>query len=356
MAISGSVEAVQSRLEKDRLADLQRHFDAAFGSIQRAAVLTQRLLAFSRKQPLDPSATDVNQLMKGSEDLVRHATGDRVELMLKLYPDLWLAMLDPHQLQNALLNLCTNARDAMPDGGTITIESSNARLAGNSATALELPAGDYVRLDVTDTGFGMADDVVERAFDPFFTTKPVGEGTGLGLSMVHGFVHQSGGQIDIRSRQNIGTQVCLYLPRYTGPQNAMGQAVVEGDAAVTSAGQRIVVIDDEAIIRMLVVNVLEEAGFHVTEAFDGASGLKVLENEAQVDLLITDVGLPGGINGRQLADAVRITRPSLKVLFITGYAEQIVSGDRPLEDGMFILSKPFLMEELLKRTQDILAI
>jgi CheY-like chemotaxis protein len=265
-----------------------------------------------------------------------------------------MVLADPNQLENALLNLCINARDAMPDGGTLTIETANRTLEGAEARTLELPAGPYVSLRVSDTGSGMTEDVIARAFDPFFTTKPMGEGTGLGLSMVYGFARQSGGQARIYSKPGDGTKVCLYLPRYVGAETVPESPAGAGESP-RGDGETVLVVDDEPSVRLLIVEVLEDLGYCVLQAENGAAGLKILQSARRIDLLVTDVGLPGGMNGRQLADAALVTRANLKILFITGYAEKAVIGDGQLKPGMYILTKPFSLEKLGGRISDIIA-
>jgi CheY-like chemotaxis protein len=262
--------------------------------------------------------------------------------------------VDRAQLESALLNLVINARDAMPDGGSLIIETTNQILDEAEAKALELPPADYVSLRVSDTGGGMTEAVIARAFDPFFTTKPMGEGTGLGLSMVYGFARQSGGQARIQSQLGCGTQVSLYLPRHTG-DDAAPQATRGGPRAKRGDGQTVLVVDDEPNVRLLIKEVLEELGYNVLESENGASGLQVLQSNRRMDLLVTDVGLPGGMNGRQLADAALATRPDLKVLFITGYAESAVIGEGRLKPGMHILTKPFSLDSLGTRVKDIMS-
>jgi CheY-like chemotaxis protein len=264
-----------------------------------------------------------------------------------------LTKIDPSQLENSLLNLCINARDAMaPHGGRLTIETANKWLDDRAAMDRDLPPGQYLSVCITDTGTGMSADVIARAFDPFFTTKPLGEGTGLGLSMVYGFVRQSGGQVRVYSELGRGTTMCLYLPRYTG--DAESSADVAEEAIGTGEGETVLVIDDEPAIRMLIVEVLEEAGYAAIEAADGPAGLRTLQSDTRIDLLITDVGLPGGMNGRQVADAARVVRPGLKVLFITGYAENAVVGNGHLDKGMEVLTKPFEMSTLANRIRDLI--
>ncbi|MDP4027064.1 PAS domain-containing protein, partial [Methylobacterium sp. NEAU 140] len=325
--ITGSLELMQTRIGQGRLKDVDRYMAAAQGAAQRAAALTHRLLAFSRRQTLDPRATDVNRLVAGMEELIRRTVGPAVRIETDPDPDLWPALVDPHQLENALLNLCLNARDAMPEGGRITIVTANRRLDEAAARAGDVPAGDaippgaYLSLCVADTGTGMSPEVVARAFDPFFTTKPTGQGTGLGLSMIYGFARQSGGQVRIASTPGRGTRVCLYLPRHDGPAEAAAAVAGPGAAPRAERGETVLVVDDEPTVRMLVTEVLEDLGYTAIEAGDSAAGLRVLHSDVRVDLLVTDVGLPGGMNGRQMADAGRARRPALKVLFITGYAD-----------------------------------
>ncbi|CAN5264053.1 hypothetical protein BH09PSE1_BH09PSE1_02850 [soil metagenome] len=351
--ITGSLELLARRLSEGRLNGMERYIDAAQGSAQRAASLTQRLLAFSRRQTLDPKATDVNRLIAGMEDLIRRSVGPDVEVEVVGAGGLWTTRIDPSQLENALLNLCINARDAMaPAGGRLTIETANKWLDDRAGRERDLPPGQYVSLCVTDTGSGMTPDIQAQVFDPFFTTKPLGQGTGLGLSMIHGFVRQSGGQVRIYSEVGKGTTMCLYLPRFTGDL----ETADETDAAALphgGHGETVLVIDDEETVRMLVVEVLTDAGYHVLEAPDGPSGLDILRTDVRIDLLITDVGLPGGMNGRQVADAAREVRPALKVLFITGYAENAAVGNGHLDPGMEVMTKPFVMAALGEKVRDM---
>jgi PAS domain S-box-containing protein len=352
--ITGSLELMATRLAQGKVAELTRYLALAQGSAQRAAALTHRLLAFSRRQTLDPKPTDINQLVGGMYELIRRTVGPAVAVDVIGAPALWAVLADPNQLENALLNLCINARDAMPDGGSLSIETGNRLLQMGEAKDLQLQAGEYVWLKVSDTGGGMTAAVIERAFDPFFTTKPIGEGTGLGLSMVYGFVRQSGGQARIDSQPGKGTTVCLYLPRYSGDDrifepSAGARKALHGD------GETVLVVDDESNVRLLINEVLEDLGYKVLQAENGAAGLQILESNQRVDLLVTDVGLPGGMNGRQLADAALVTRPDLKTLFITGYAENAVTGASHLKPGMHILTKPFSLETLGTRIREIIA-
>ena len=353
--IAGSLEMLQTRMAQGRLGDLERYITAAQGASKRAAALTHRLLAFSRRQTLEPKAADVNRLIAGMEELVRRTVGPAVAIEVVAAGGLWTTLVDPNQLENALLNLCINARDAMPDGGRLTIETANRWLDERSAEERELPPGQYVSLCVSDTGTGMSSTVIERAFDPFFTTKPIGQGTGLGLSMIYGFARQSGGQVRIYSEPGQGATVCLYLPRHLGEAGAIEIAAEPLAPQRAEQGETVLVVDDEPTVRMLVSEVLQDLGYTALEAADGASGLRVLQSDARVDLLITDVGLPGGMNGRQVADAGRMLRPRLKVLFITGYAENAVVGHGHLEPGMRVLTKPFMMDVLARRIKDLIA-
>ncbi|SHJ73964.1 PAS domain S-box-containing protein [Roseomonas rosea] len=350
----GSLELLRTRVAQGRLTDLERYLTAAQGAASRAAALTHRLLAFARRQTLDPKPTDANRLVAGMEDLLRRTVGPAIRIETRLAPDLWPVLCDPNQLESAILNLCINARDAMPDGGQIVIETANAEFTGQAAQDRDIPPGGYVTVAIADTGTGMPPEVQERAFDPFFTTKPLGQGTGLGLSMVYGFARQSGGHVRIQSAHGAGTRVKIDLPRHSGTAEAEASEPMPGAASRARAGETVLVVDDEATIRMLVAEVLQERGFAVIEAPDGPSGLKILESDMPIDLLITDVGLPGGMNGRQLADAARQLRPTLKVLFITGYAETAVMGEGQLEPGMHVMTKPFPMDALASRLGQIL--
>jgi PAS domain S-box-containing protein len=351
--ISGSLEMLERRIAQGRLSGVERYIAGAQGAARRAASLTQRLLAFSRRQTLDPKPTDVNRLVGSVEELIRRTVGPSVAVEVVGAGGLWIIKVDPSQLENALLNLCINARDAMPEGGRITIETANRWLDDRAARAQELSPGQYISLCVTDTGTGMTPDVIAHAFDPFFTTKPLGQGTGLGLSMIHGFARQSGGQVRIYSELGKGTTMCLYLPRFTGAVDLAD----ESDALPVvddGHGETVLVIDDDVTLRVLMVEVLEEAGYVVIASGDGAAGLKILQSDARIDLLITDVGLPGGMNGRQVADAGRVTRPDLKVLFITGYAENAAIGNGFLDAGMQVMTKPFVMTVLGNKVRDMI--
>ena len=353
--IAGSLELLQARIAQGRLGEIDRYVTAAQGAARRAAALTHRLLAFSRRQTLDPRATDMNRLVADMEELIRRTVGPEIAVEVVAAGGLWTTLVDPNQLENALLNLCLNARDAMPTGGNLTVETANRWLDGMVARNLDLAPGQYVSLCVSDNGAGMTPEVAARAFDPFFTTKPIGSGTGLGLSMIYGFVRQSGGQARIYSEPGRGTMVCLYLPRHRGPAEQPEAPAEFAEALRAGQGESVLIVDDEPTVRMLVTEVLQDLGYTAIEAADGAAGLRVLQSEARVDLLVTDVGLPGGMNGRQLADAGRALRPGLRVLFITGYAENAVISHGHLEHGMHVLTKPFAMEALALRIKDLVS-
>jgi PAS domain S-box-containing protein len=348
----GNLELLQHRVARGRLEDIDRFILAAQGAGRRAASLTQRLLAFSRRQTLDPRPTDVNRLIGSLEDMLRRTIGPENSLEVVGAGDLWTAFIDAGQLENALLNLCINARDAMADGGRLTIETANIWLDDHSARERDLTAGQYLSICVSDTGSGMDRQTIARAFEPFFTTKPLGQGTGLGLSMIYGFARQSGGQVRIHSEVGVGTTICIYLPRHLGDAEARQEAV---HPALPDGGSgTILIVDDEATIRHLIDEVLDDVGYTVIGAADGAAGVKVLQSGAHIDLLITDVGLPNGMNGRQVADAGRALRPGLKVLFITGYAENAAVGNGHLERGMELLTKPFSLDALVAKVNEMM--
>jgi PAS domain S-box-containing protein len=345
-AISGSLELMQSKIARGRVNEAQRYIEAAQAASKRAAALTHRLLAFSRRQTLSPTSTDANQLVKGMEDLVRRTIGPAIKLDVAAKDNLWMTHVDQNQLENALLNLCINARDAMPAGGQLTVETANFVVDERMAQEGDLAPGQYVALSVADTGIGMTSDVKARAFDPFFTTKPLGSGTGLGLSMIYGFAKQSGGQVRIYSEVGRGTMVCLYFPRFVSEQGSAPSRIAQTTALQAKPGEAVLVVDDEELVRMLVVEVLEELGYVTYEAGEAASSLRTLKSSARIDLLVTDIGLPGEMNGRQLADAARALRPELKVLFITGYTADAVIDQGNIGPGMHVMTKPFLMEAL----------
>jgi signal transduction histidine kinase len=354
--ISGNLEIMQTRISQGRVAELGRYAAAALTSVGRAAALTHRLLAFSRRQTLSPKPTDASALIAGMGDLIRRTVGPAVRVEEVHAADLWTTLCDPNQLENALLNLVINARDAMPDGGTLVLQAANAAVDDPYVSRqAEAEATRYVVLTVGDTGTGMPAEVVARAFDPFFTTKPMGEGTGLGLSMVYGFAKQSAGHVYIDSQPGHGTKVRLYLPRH------LGEAVSEqGDAlkepgSCAHRGETVLVVDDEPTIRMLVCEVLAELGYASAEAGDALQGLAILQSRRRIDLLVTDVGLPNGMNGRQLADAAIRLRPGLRVLFITGYAETAAIGRGQLGSAMDVITKPFALHALATKINAMIA-
>jgi len=352
--ITGSLDLMKSRLAQGRINDLERYITAAQGAASRAATLTHRLLAFARRQTLEPKPVNANKLISGMEELVRRTVGPEVQIETVLAAGLWTCFCDPNQLENAILNLCINGRDAMPAGGRITIETANTWVDETTGAEREMAPGQYVAICVTDTGEGMTPEVTSRAFDPFFTTKPAGKGTGLGLSMIYGFARQSNGQARIYSEVGEGTTVKIYLPRHMG--KAAGEEDQEAKVPLprAEAGETVLVVDDEPTVRMLIGDTLNELGYTGIEAADAASGLKVLESDAKIDLLITDVGLPGGMNGKDMAEQARAKRPDLKVLFITGYAQNAAISNGKLDPGMHVLSKPFAMEKLASRIRQII--
>jgi CheY-like chemotaxis protein len=352
--ITGSLALVRRRLEQGRTNEVDRFIADASHSAKRAAALTHRLLAFSRRQPLDPKPVHANPLIASMADLLRRTLGERIALELALLDGLWLTLCDANQLENAVLNLCINARDAMPDGGTLTVATDNLEVEPDGLGRQgELAPGAYIRIAVTDSGTGMAPQVVSRAFDPFFTTKPLGQGTGLGLSMIYGFARQSGGDVRIDSEPGRGTTVRLFLPRYRGePLAPAGEAAGTG-AHRANAGDAVLVIEDEAVVRSLIVEVLGDLGYQAIEAADGPSGLAILMGPRKIDLLVTDIGLPG-LNGRQVADAARVHRPELKVLLMTGYAENALAVANMLDAGMALITKPFAIEDLTERLREMM--
>ena len=393
--IIGSIELMKRRIESGRVDGLERFMDAANASAHRAASLTHRLLAFSRRQSLDARAIDVNDLVGSLEDLLVRTIGEQVTLRVRLAPDLPLARADANQLENALLNLAINSRDAMPQGGQLLIETSSLdygseahgtevrrdragaqaalRIAAPGPEAGQearqeaetaddavdaLPVGRYVVLSVADTGVGMTADVLARAFEPFYTTKPLGQGTGLGLSMIYGFARQSGGSVRIQSSPGKGTIVRLCLPVATSapepvPAAAGDPGLDEPAAARRAAGGTVLVVEDDPAVRLLVLEVLAELGHAAIEAADAHAAIPLLDSSRRIDLLVSDVGLPG-MNGRQLAEIARQTRPGLRVLFMTGYAENATIRSGFLADGMQMIIKPFALDAMAARIRDMI--
>jgi signal transduction histidine kinase len=352
--ITGSLDLLKLRLQLGKLENVDKLIAGAMNSAQRAAGLTHRLLAFSRRQPLDPKPVKANQLIAPMEELLRRTLGEKIRLELVLSGGLWTTLCDPHQLESAILNLCINARDAMPDGGRLTIETSNAWLDdAYVAQHADLQSGQYVCISVSDSGVGMPPDVLAKAFDPFFTTKPIGQGTGLGLSMIYGFCKQSSGHAKLYSELGQGTTARLYLPRHHGEASAPPEPPQLGEAHQSLHGEVVLVVEDEPVVRALVIEVLVGLGYRTLEAADGGAALRILESKQRIDLLVTDVGLPV-MNGRQVYDAAAQTRPGLKVLFMTGYAENAALGNGFLEPGMELITKPFSMEKLASQISRIL--
>ncbi|QHF02187.1 response regulator [Pseudomonas asturiensis] len=355
MGVTGNIELLQSRVKQERFSELDRYIGSALEGSRRAASLTHRLLAFSRRQTLAPTSTDLDQLVAGMDELIRRTVGPSIDMQVRPSQGLWSTMVDQHQLENSLLNLCINAKDAMPDGGQLLIETANRHLDAVSAARYELTAGRYVELIVSDTGTGMTRDVMGRAFDPFYTTKPIGMGTGLGLSMIYGFARQSGGGVSIESQVGRGSKLTIFLPMFEGEaQLPEPDSSLILPAPISAGGETILVVDDEKAIRQLVTEVLEELGYQVLQAERGAEALVILQSKAAIDLLITDVGLPGGMNGRQVADAARAVRPDLNILFVTGYAENAALAHDTLEPGMYVLPKPLSIAALTARVTELL--
>ncbi|MBV7561215.1 ATP-binding protein [Pseudomonas sp. sia0905] len=349
--ILGSLELIQRKLPANDHPQLARFVDAAIASANRGASLTHRLLAFARRQSLDLRPVQVNTLVCALEDLLVRTLGEQIALEIQLADDLWPTRSDSHQLENALINLAINARDAMPDGGTLRIETRNTQLGESEAHNYQVPPGDYLLLSVSDTGCGMPEEIIRHAFEPFFTTKPIGQGTGLGLPMVYGFVKQTGGYLHLESQVGRGTTLSLYLPRL--PVAPTEQPVDARRDAPRGTGERILVVEDDQVVRMLMIEVLEELGYQLIQASDAQSALGLLERHAPLDLLLTDVGLPG-MNGRQLADAARQRQPGLKVLFATGYAEGAELRDGYLGKDMDMIAKPFSFESLAGKLKAML--
>ena len=351
--IIGSLDLMRKRVEQRRFGELDRYFDVALASARRAAALTHRLLAFSRRQPLSLRRTDVNASVAEMEDLFRGTIGSTVTVETKLCAAAWPVSCDPNQLENALLNLVVNARDAMPEGGRILIETANATLAEARGAIATVPGGDFLVLTVTDAGTGMTPEVMARAFDPFFTTKPQGKGTGLGLSMIYGFVRQSGGQISLSGAARGGLAVRISLPRDLGRVAPVATEPVLDAPRPATAGTSVLVVEDEPAVRLVTVDALAERGYEVLAAVDGHAGLGILGSVARIDLMLTDVGLPGGIGGIALADEARRSRPGIKVLFVTGSAEATIGGDRDLS-GSEVIAKPFAIASLIATVQDLI--
>jgi signal transduction histidine kinase len=352
-AISGNIETLQRRLPEGVDDNLQRLAKAALHATARGALMTRRLLAFSRRQPLEPKSVSVNSLIAGMSEILHQTLGETVQIETVLAAGVWAIFVDSNQLESALLNLAVNSRDAMPQGGKLTIEAANTYLDEAYSAIAEVPAGQYVGIFVSDTGTGMTPEVASKAFDPFFTTKEVGQGTGLGLSQVYGFIKQSGGYVKIYSEVGAGTTIKIYLPRYISAD----RATEEKPAAIPIAranGETILVVEDDADVRSSVVEILGELGYRVIEARDGLSALRQLDAYLETRLLLTDVGLPGGMNGRQLADEALRRRPGLKVLFASGYARNAIVHHGRLDPGVELIMKPFTYAELAAKVRRVL--
>ena len=348
--IIGSLDLMQRRNRRGEVEEVERYINAAVTSAQRAAALTQRLLAFSRRQTLDLKAVDVNLLVASLEDLLHRTTGENIRLQTELSAGLLPACMDVNQLESALINLVINARDAMPHGGKITLSTGSYHQGSTPDPKKRgLSEGDYILLKVADTGTGMTPEVIERAFEPFFTTKPIGQGTGLGLSMVYGYIKQAKGYIEIESAPGAGTSVCLYLPAHKG-ETATAQ--VEPERTPQGTGETILVVEDEPIVRSLVIEVLNDLGYKTLEAAEASEALTITESTQRIDLMVSDVGLPG-MNGRQLAEIARQQRPGLKVLFATGYAESFAANDF-LDPDMGVITKPFAIDAFAAKVGEML--
>ena len=341
--IIGSLDIIGRRMAAGRLDEVPRFMDAASSSAQRAGALTHRLLSFARRQSLDIRPNDINRLVASMEDLLHRTLGERIELDCLLSANLWTALTDANQVESAVLNLALKARDAMPDGGRLTIETTNIHLDESYTSRQDdVDSGDYVVVAISDTGSGMPADVVAKAIDPFFTTKPLGEGTGLGLSMVYGFAKQTRGHLRIYSEVGHGTTIKLYLPRAL--QDAINLEQPMQDAP-RGQGETILVVEDDATVRLILADVLDELGYDVLVAADARPAISILQSNRRIDLMMTDVVLPH-VNGRKLAEIARGSRPDLKVLFVTGYAEHATYRADFLDRGMDMLTKPFALDAL----------
>ncbi|MDB6445594.1 MULTISPECIES: response regulator [unclassified Pseudomonas] len=351
--IIGSLELLRRRLARGRTEDLDSLIDLGVTSANRAAGLTHRLLAFSRRQSLDPKAVQMNTLVLSMGELLQRSLNESIRLDMQLDNQLWIAEADPNQLESALLNLVLNARDAMPDGGKLVVQTYNQYLdTGFTDAYTNLEPGDYVVLSVQDTGCGMPEAVVSRAFDPFFTTKPIGQGTGLGLSMIYGFSKQSHGHVTIDSVVGQGTTVNLYLPRFKG-EEVQEPKVDAQHTPHAQDGETVLIVEDDPAVRVLVSAVLSELGYTFLEAADANGAIPILQSDQRIDLLVSDVGLPG-MNGRQLAEIGRQIRPDLRVLFITGYAEHAAVRGGFLDPGMQMITKPFTFDLLTAKVREMI--
>ncbi len=355
--VIGNLDLLSRRMPENE-ANLRGLIRNAVDGATRAAGLTSRLLSFSRQQPLDPKTVDANTLVNGMSNLLGRTLGEAVSIDLRLADDLWLTLVDPNQLENAILNLCVNAVDAMSKGGLLTISTANMVLDEAFCARTEgVASGEYVTLSVTDTGSGMPADVIERAFEPFFTTKPVGKGTGLGLSQLYGFARQSGGHADISSVLGHGTTVRLYLPRAHIARAEVSPdqlPMAEAPTAARTFGATILVVEDDDLVRRFSSGILRESGYRVIEAATGADGLRELQSHPEIAMMFTDVVLKGAINGRELADRAKRLRPALPVLFTTGYTKDAIVHDGHLDEGVNLIGKPFTTAALTARIAEML--
>ena len=353
--ITGSLQIATRRLAQGRVDEIDLFMARAITSANKAAALTHRLLAFSRRQPLDPRAVDANALLSSLEDMFKRTIGERIDLRFALAEGLWTTLCDPHQLESSLLNLVLNARDAMPETGSLAIETRNARLDdGDVRDLVDVRPGDYVCVSVSDNGIGMSAATIAQAFDPFFTTKPIGRGTGLGLSMTYGFARQSEGFAQIHSVLGQGTTVTLHLPRHAGSVDLVPPPAPVPRVEARGRGETILIVEDDVVVRSLVVEILTELGYRAVEAPDGDAGLAILRSEGRIDLLVTDMGLPG-MSGREVALAARRGRPALKILFMTAYAANAALASGFFADGMEMIIKPFTLEDFVAKVQAMIA-
>ena len=350
-AIGGSLEMMQRRVEQGRAEDVSRYLEGARKAVEHAAALTRRLLTFARRQQLQPRAVDPDELIESMADLVRRTVGPAISVELRL-DSVWTVLCDLNQLESALLNLAINARDAMAEGGQLALSTADVQLGEAGVAGQEgAEPGDYVEITVADTGTGMDEDTRTRAFEPFFTTKPLGQGTGLGLSQLYGFVRQSGGVVRLDSTPGQGTTVRLCLPRHE-PANEQQVLSPAAEPESAGAGGTVLLVEDEAAVRAMVAERLRELGYDVLETADGPAALRLLRSGARVDVLVMDVGLPKGLNGRQVADAARERRPGLPILFITGYAGGALEGQ--LAPGMEVIGKPFALDDLAAKVRTMM--
>ena len=351
--ISSNLEMLHRRVEQGRADEVRQFAAAMHKTVQRAAALAHRLLAFARRQTLQPRAVRPNALIEGIRDLIRRMAGPGITVELRMGNGTWTVLCDPNQLESALLNLAINARDAMPDGGRLTISTEDVHLSeADVAGQDDAEPGDYVEIAVSDTGTGMDEATRARAFEPFFTTKPLGQGTGLGLSQLYGFVRQSGGLVRLDSAPGRGTTVRLYLPHYDHAQPPEQGTVPWAEPKEAGAGESVLLVEDEPELREATAERLRDLGYEVVEVADGPAALDLVHSGARVDVLVTGVGLPGGLNGRQIAEVARESRPGLPVLFITGYAGSVL--EERLAPGMEVIGKPFALDDLAGRIQGLI--